>query len=209
MSAATALRAPGLHGGRRDIGRWVELVAAIAGMMVIASVLYAWPLLRSSPGAELGKNLSAVENAFATFIFVETLFVPFEAWLGERRRPRLLLLAGVALVVLGAVAGARAASPWAQAWYALGGAGAGIVYGGTVARVLKRFTERKAQAIGVTAAAIAGVLALAVWAYVRSITTPGAITLLLAIGAGQATIVIVATLMILKPPPSGGEPPAY
>jgi len=102
MSAATALRAPGLHGGRRDIGRWVELVAAIAGMMVIASVLYAWPLLRSSPGAELGKNLSAVENAFATFIFVETLFVPFEAWLGERRRPRLLLLAGVALVVLGA-----------------------------------------------------------------------------------------------------------
>jgi OFA family oxalate/formate antiporter-like MFS transporter len=175
-------------------------------MMVIASV-YAWPLLRS-PGAELGKTIAALENAFATFIFVETLFVPFEAWLGERRRPRLLLLLGVALVVLGALAGARAASPRTQAWYALGGAGAGIVYGGTVARALKGFTERKARAIGVTAAAVAAVLALALWAYVHSIAAPGAITLLVVIGAGQATIVLVATLMILKPPP-GDVPPEY
>jgi OFA family oxalate/formate antiporter-like MFS transporter len=207
MSFANALHAPRLHGRSRDVSRWVQLVSGTVAMMVIATV-YAWPLLRSPSGAELGKNLAALENAFATFIFVETLFVPLEAWLGERRRPRLLLLLGLALVALGALAGVRAETPRLQAWYALGGAGAGIVYGGTVARAVKRFTDRKAQCIGVTAAAIAGVLALALFAYVKAITAPGAITVLVVIGVGQATIVLIATLWILKPPPAG-EPPAY
>src|SRR5512133_4241122 len=126
MSAASVLQGHRLHLPSPHVNRWVQLVSGTVAMMVIASVLYAWPLLRSPPGAELGKTLASVENAFATFIFVETLFVPFEAWLGERRRPRLLLLLGVALVALGALAGARAETPWSQAWYALGGAGAGI-----------------------------------------------------------------------------------
>lgn len=206
MTVASALHGHRVHLPSPHVNRWVQLVSGTVAMMVIASVLYAWPLLRSPPGAELGKTLAGVENAFATFIFVETLFVPFEAWLGERRRPRLLLLLGVALVALGAIAGARAETPWAQAWYALGGAGAGIVYGGTVARVLKRFTDRKAQCVGVTAGASAAVLALAVVAYVKAVNAPGAIGLLVVIGAGQAVVVIIATLMILEPPPSDATP---
>lgn len=208
MTFANALHGPRLHLRSPEIGRWVQLVSGTVVMMAIASVLYAWPLLRSSPGVELGKTLASVENAFATFIFVETLFVPFEAWLGERKRPRLLLLLGVVLVAIGALAGARTESPQAQAWYALGGAGAGIVYGGTVARVLKRFTDRKARCVGVTATASAAVLALALWAYVKSVTAPGAIALLVVIGAGQATIVLIATLMILAPPRCD-VPPGY
>ena len=205
MSVANALHGPRL----RPVGRWVQLVSGVALMMVIASVLYAWPLLRSPSGPALGRSLAAVENAFATFIFVETIFVPFEAWLGERRRPRLLLLLGVTLVVVGALAGARAERMAAQAgWYALGGAGAGIVYGGTVARVLKRFTDRKAMAVGVSAAASVAVLALALWAYLRASTAPSAIGVLVVIGAGQAIIVLIATLMILEPPPTN-VPPGY
>jgi OFA family oxalate/formate antiporter-like MFS transporter len=202
--------ASALHERRgRDVGRWVQLVSGTAVMMVIASVLYVWPLLRSHPGTELGRSLAAAENAFATFILVETLFVPFEAWLGERKRPRLLLLAGLALVLLGALGGARAEGVRAQVyWYALGGAGAGIVYGGTVARVLRRFTDRKAMCFGVTAAASAAVLALALWAYVKALTSPGALAVLVVIGAGQAAIVLIATLMILEPPP-GDVPPEY
>jgi hypothetical protein len=77
-----------------------------------------------------------------------------------------------------------------------------------VARALKGFTKRQARAIGVTAAAVAAVLALALWAYVHSIAAPGGITLLVVIGAGQAAIVLIATLMILKPLPSD-LPPEY
>jgi OFA family oxalate/formate antiporter-like MFS transporter len=206
MSYANALHDEWLHVRRRHVSRWVQLVLGTVVMMVIASALYVWPLVRSHPGAELGKSLVSVESAFATFLYAETLFVPLEAWLGERKRTRLLLLLGVVLVALGALAGARAETLQAQmGWYALGGAGAGLVYGGTVARVVKRFTDRKAMCVGVTAAACAAVLALALLAYVRAITAPGAIGVLVLIGAGQAIVVVIATLFILKPPPADGE----
>ncbi len=208
MSLATALRGGWLRVRGRDVGRWAQLVTGTVVMMAIASALYVWPLVRSHPGAELGRSLAAVENAFAMFLLVETALAPVEAWLGARRRPRLLLAVGFALVALGALAGARAETLRAQAnWYALGGAGAGLVYGGTVARVLRRFTDRKAACVGVTAATCAAVLALAVWAYVKAITAPGAIGMLVVIGAGQAVIVLIATLLILEPP--HGEVPPF
>jgi len=208
VSAAATLHAARLRAREGGHARWVQLVTGTVAMMAIAIALFVWPLLRSPPGAELGRSLAAVENAFATFLLAETLIAPLEAWLGERRRPRLLLVLGVALVAVGALAGARAESLRAQAnWYALGGAGAGMVYGGTVARVLKRFTDRKAAAVGVTVATCAAVLALAVGAYLRADTAPGAIGALVVIGAGQAVIVLIATLLILEP--RRGEVPPF
>ncbi len=207
MTLATAVRdGVAVRSGRA--GRWVQLVSGTVVMMAIASALYVWPLLRSHPGAELGRSLAAVETAFATFLLVETALAPIEAWLGARRRPRVLLVLGLALVALGALGGARAETLRAQAdWYALGGAGAGVVFGATVARVLRRFTDRKAACVGVTAATCAAVLALAFGAYVRAIDAPGAIGVLVLIGAGQAVIVLVATLLILEPP--RGEVPPF
>ncbi len=208
MTRATALHGGWLHGPSGALGRWVQLVAGTAVMMAIAIVVFVWPLLRSPPGAELGRSLAAVENAFAMFLLVETLLAPLEGWLGERRRPGLMLLLGLAAIVLGAAAGARAESLRAQAnWYLLGGAGAGIVYGGTVARVLKRFTDRKAACVGVTAATCVAALLLALAAYTTASAAPGAIGALVVIGAGQAVIVVVATLLILAPPARAEEPP--
>ena len=190
------------------MNRWVQLVAGTVAMMAIASVLCVWPLLRSPPGTDLGKSLAAAENAFAAFIIAETLFVPLEAWLGDRMRPALLVLVGGALVVLGAVAGARVESVRAQTgWYALGGMGGGIVYGGTVARALKRFTDRKALCMGVTAVACAAVVGLALVAFVTAVESPGALGVLIVIGAGQAVVILVATLLILEPPPTTTPPP--
>ncbi len=190
------------------MNRWVQLVAGTVMMMAIASALCVWPLLRSAPGADLGKSLAAAENAFAAFIIAETLFVPLEAWLGDRMSPRLLVLVGGALVVLGALAGVRGEGVRAQAgWYALGGAGAGIVYGGTVARALKRFTDRKALCLGVTAAACAAVVGLALVAYLTAVKSPGAIGVLIVIGGGQAVVILIATLLILEPPPDTPLPP--
>ena len=208
MTLATAPHDGWLQVRSGPIGRWVQLVAGTVVMMAIAIVVFVWPLLQSPPGAELGRSLAAVENAFAMFLLVETLLAPLEGWLGERRRPGLMLLLGLAAVVLGALAGGRAESLRAQAnWYLLGGAGAGVVYGGTVARVLKRFTDHKAACVGVTAATCVAALALALAAYATATSAPGAIGALVVIGAGQAVVVLVATLLILAPPAPVEEPP--
>jgi len=184
----------------RPLNRWLQLVAGVVAMMAIATVLYVWPLLRS-PSAGLASSLAATENAFAAFILAETFFVPVEGWLRDRIGRWPLVAAGVALVVLGAVAGARAESAWRVLWYALGGVGAGVVYGGTVAKALKRFTDRKLLCVGVTAAACVAVSALALGALAVAVSSPGALPVLIVLGAAQAVVIVVATLFILSPPP--------
>jgi len=199
--ASTAPPPAGLGPGRHRVGRWLELVGGAVAMMVIGSALYAWPLLRAGPGPGLGASLAAIENAFAAFILAETLFVPFEGWLGDRYGRWLLVAAGVALVALGATLGSRAAGVGAQVgWYVLGGVGSGLVYGGTVAKAVKRFTDRKALCIGVTAGACLSVAALAMGALAVALEMPGGGALVLGVlGAGQAVVVLVAALFILDP----------
>jgi OFA family oxalate/formate antiporter-like MFS transporter len=203
MATAQALRRADLP--HRPLNRWVRLLGGVLVMMAVAALLFVWPLLRSTPGRELAESLAAAENAFAAFIIAETVFVPLEAWLGERVPRWLLVAVGAGLVAVGVLAGGRAGNPHAQvAWSALGGVGAGLLYGGTVAKVLKQLTDRKALSIGVTVAACVGVLALAL-AAVWALSTPGALPILVVLGAAQAVVIVVATLFILYP--AQGTPP--
>jgi OFA family oxalate/formate antiporter-like MFS transporter len=203
MSLAAALRRRPVH--VRSSNRWLQIVASVVGMMAIAGVLFVWPLLRSGPGDGFAQSLAAAQNAFAFFILAETLFVPIEAWLGDRSHPLLLAALGVALVVLGGFAGAAASGRAQIVWSAVGGVGAGLAYGGTVAKALKRFTDRKALCVGVTAGACFAVLALAFGA-VAAVSSPSAIPLLVVLGAGQAAVILLATLLILYPPPDRPPP---
>ena len=185
---------------------WLGLLASVAALMAVAGVLFAAPLLRSRTQADLADALSAVEHAFAAFILAETLFVPLESWLGERARPWLLALVGGGLVAAGAIAGARAGSGQGQlAWYALGGIGAGLAYGATVAKALRRFTDRKALAVGTTSATCGVLVALAV-AGAWALSGTRAVSVLVLVGAAQAVVVVVATLVILYPPPDRPPP---
>jgi OFA family oxalate/formate antiporter-like MFS transporter len=200
MALAATMHRPGSR--RHPSNRWVQLVASVAAMMAIAAVVFVWPLLQGPPGKDLAESLAATQNAFAAFIIAETLFVPLEARIGDRFPRWLLVGVGVALVALGAFAGARAESVRALvAWHALGGVGAGLAYGGTVAKALKRFTERKALCFGVTAAACALVLALALGA-ILALSSERAMPVLVLLGAGQAAVILIATLLILDPPPA-------
>lgn len=203
MSLAAELLHP-LH--HRPLNRWVQVVTGVVAMMAIAGVLFVWPVLRSAPGRSLAESLAATESAFAFFIIAETIFVPLEAWLGDRFPRWVLVGAGAALVAVGALAGAVADGGRAQvAWSALGGTGAGLAYGGTVAKALRRFTDRKALCVGVTAAACAVVLALAVGA-IAALSSPSALPVLVVLGAGQAAVILIATLFILYPPPARPPP---
>lgn len=204
MSLAAVLRrSPPRHS---SLNRWGQVVASVVGMMAIAGVLFVWPLLRSSPGRGLAESLAATQNAFAFFIIAETIFVPLEGWLGDRFPRWLLVGLGVGLVLFGAFAGARAESVRVQvACSGVGGVGAGFVYGGTVAKALRRFTDRKAVAVGLTAAACVGVLVLALGA-IAALSSPSAIPVLIVLGAGQAAVILIATLFILYPPPERPPP---
>jgi len=185
--------------------RWLALLAGVAGMMVVAGVLFVRPLLFAGDAA-LADALAAVEHAFAAFILAETLFVPLEEWLGGRAHPVLLAAAGAALVAIGALAGARATGSGAQlVWSATGGVGAGLFYGATVGKALRRFTDRKALAIGTTTATCAVLVALALggaWA----LSGTRALGVLVVVGAAQAVVVVIATLVILYPPPKPPPP---
>lgn len=202
MSLTAVLR----RSHHEPVNRWVRLVAGVVAMMAIAGLLFVWPLLRSAAGSSLAGTLAASEGAFAAFILAETLFVPLEAWLGDRAPRWLLVGAGVLLVGLGAFVGAGSDSGRVRtAAYALGGAGAGLVYGGTIAKSLRSFTDRKALCVGVTAMACAGVILLAVGAHL-ALASPGALPILVVLGAAQAVVIVIATLFILDPPPARPPP---
>jgi MFS family permease len=199
VSAARAARVRPLGGER---SRWLALLGDVLLMMAVAGVLFVWPLVRAAPGAELAQSLAAAEHAFAAFILAETLFVPFEGWLGEHVPRGLLVAVAGALVALGALAGARSGSTSAQVlWSAVGGVGAGLAYGATVAKAVKRFTDRKALAVGTTSLTCALVVALAL-AGAWALSDTRALGLLVVFGAAQAVVVVVATLVILYPPPA-------
>ncbi len=207
MSAVAALPGPRVNPRRGAPNHWVQLLVAVAAMTALASAVVAWPFLRN-PGAGLGPSLAGVENAFGAFILAEMLFVPFEGWLGGLRGRWLLITLGAILIVLGVFAGTRVGSFRAVvACYAIGGVGAGLLYGGTAAKLMKEFTGRKVLCITVTAASCSAVVALAVIAATLAVHAPGGIRPLVALGGAQAAVVLLAALYILWPPQPGREPP--
>src|SRR5271165_7593618 len=115
----------------RTPNRWVQLIAAIIAMMAIANLQYAWTLFTKPLTASLHATLAAVQIAFAAFIFCETWLVPFEGYLVDRLGPRLIIGIGGLLVGAGWIgSGYSNTITGLYIWYAIGGIGAGAVYGG-------------------------------------------------------------------------------
>jgi len=190
------------HAAGHPSRRWLRLLAAMVALtLVLGGVLLPWPLLRVSPVLPLGRALAGAENAFAAFILAEILFVPLEGWLGDLRPRRGLVALGAVRAGGGAGGAARVQGIRAElAFCAMAGAGAGLLYGGTVAKLLKGFTDRKALAIGVTAVASLAVIALATAAAIVVVDDPGAVRILAFFGVAQAAVIVLATAYVLVPP---------
>src|SRR5260221_3115769 len=115
----------------RIVNRWVQLTAGIIAMMAIANLQYAWTLFTKPIQAHLHVSLVAVQWTFTLFILLETWLVPFEGYLVDIIGPRLMLGIGSIFVALGWVGSGYAETiTQLYIWYAVGGIGAGIVYGG-------------------------------------------------------------------------------
>ncbi len=189
--------------------RWVQLTAGIVAMMAIANLQYAWTLFTKPIQAHLHVSLVAVQWTFTLFIALETWLVPFEGYLVDRIGPRFMLGFGSIFVAIGWVG-----SGYAQTigglyfWYAIGGIGAGIVYGGTVGNALKWFPDHRGLCVGLTAGAYGIGTASTIAPIAGMLKTYGYQHTFIVWGWIQGAVVLICALFLARPP-EGWAPPNW
>ena len=189
--------------------RWVQLIAGVVAMMAIANLQYAWTLFTKPLQSHFNVSLAVIQWTFALFIGLETWLVPFEGYLLDRVGPRLMLGLGGLLVGAGWIGSGYAASVHTlYFWYALGGVGAGAVYGGTIGNALKWFPDHRGLCVGLTAGAYGVGTALTVAPIAAMIKASGYQHTFIVWGIIQGTLVLVAALFLAKPP-IGYAPPGW
>jgi OFA family oxalate/formate antiporter-like MFS transporter len=135
--AATAASIP----ARSSSDRWAQLVLGIICMvMMIANLQYGWTLFVLPIDQKYHWGRAAIQVAFSIFVLTETWLVPVEGWFIDRFGPKIVVLVGGVLVGIAWVLNSIAAS--LTVLYiaaAIGGIGAGAVYGTSIGNALKWF----------------------------------------------------------------------
>ena len=178
-------------------------------MMAVANLQYAWTLFTKPIQAHLHVSLVAVQWTFTLFIALETWLVPFEGYLVDRIGPRLMLGIGSIMVALGWVGSGKAETIGSlYFWYALGGIGAGIVYGGTIGNALKWFPDHRGLCVGLTAGAYGIGTATTIAPIAAMMKTSGYQHTFIVWGIIQGIVVLAAALFLARPP-VGWTPPGW
>ncbi len=193
----------------RIVNRWAQLVAGIIAMMAIANLQYAWTLFTKPIQAHLHVTLEAVQWTIFLFVALETWLVPFEGYLVDRIGPRFMLGIGAILVGLGWIGSGRAETIRAlYFWYALGGVGAGAVYGGTIGNALKWFPDYRGLCVGLTAGAYGIGTATTIAPIASMLKTSGYQHTFIVWGIVQGFVVLASSLFLARPP-EGWTPPNW
>lgn len=180
--------------------RWLQLSIGIVCMVMISSLQHGWTLFVNPIDDKHDWGRAAIQVAFTVFILSETWLVPFEGWFVDRFGPRPVALVGGALVAvswsLNSIADSLALLYFGSA---LGGIGAGCVYGTALGNALKWFPDRRGLATGLTVAGYGIGSAFTVIPLNRTIETSGYEAAFLWFGLGQGIVICVAALMLAKP----------
>jgi OFA family oxalate/formate antiporter-like MFS transporter len=175
-------------------------------MVMIANLQYGWTLFVNPIDQKFHWGRTAIQVAFTIFVVTETWLVPFEGYLVDRFGPRIVVLGGGLLVGISWVMNAYAGSLGTlYAAAAIGGTGAGAVYGTSVGNSLKWFTDRRGLAAGLTAAGFGAGSALTVVPIANLIKASGYETAFLRYGILQGLCVMIFALFLRAPRP--GEVP--
>jgi OFA family oxalate/formate antiporter-like MFS transporter len=192
---------------RSPANRWIQLSAGIACMVMIANLQYGWTLFVHPIDDKYGWGRSAIQVAFTIFIVTETWLVPFEGWFVDRFGPRRVVLLGGVLVGLSWAINSFADSlALLYLGAAVGGIGAGSVYGTCIGNALKWFPDRRGLATGLTAAGCGAGTAFTIIPLQATILSSGYQSAFLWFGLGQGIVVCIACLVLATPRP--GEVPA-
>ena len=187
--------------------RWGQLVFGIICMVMIANLQYGWTLFVGPIDQKYHWGRAAIQVAFTIFVLTETWLVPIEGYLIDKFGPRAMISASGVLVAIAWVINSVADSlPLLYLGAAIGGIGAGVVYGGSVGNALKWFPDRRGLAAGLTAAGFGAGSALTVIPIANMIASSGYESAFLWFGLGQGIVVILIGLLLRAPEP--GEVPA-
>src|SRR5690349_25158762 len=122
--------------------RWVMLVLGIICMTMIANLQYGWTLFVGPMDTKYHWGRASIQVAFSIFVLTETWLVPVEGWFVDRFGPKIVVLIGGALCgiawAMNSVADSLAVLYIAAA---IGGVGAGAVYGTCIGNALKWFPD--------------------------------------------------------------------
>jgi len=188
--------------------RWLQLTLGIIGMISVTNLQYGWTFFVPSIADKHHWREADIQVAFAIFVLAETWLVPIEAYLADVFGSRLLVFVGGILVAVAWINNSAADSLFLLYFgNAVGGAGAGIVYGISIGNALRWFPDRRGLAAGLTAAAFGAGSAITVIPIQATIENAGYEAAFFWFGIGQGAIVLVVALLMrtprLIPSPSG------
>ncbi len=186
--------------------RWIQLVIGIVCMAMIANLQYGWTLFVNPLDQKYHWGKSAIQFAFFIFVFAETWLVPVEGYLVDRFGPRAVVMAGGVMVGIAWTMNAFADSlAMLYVAAAIGGIGAGAVYGTCVGNALKWFSDRRGLAAGLTAAGFGMGSAATIIPISMIIKSSGYEVAFLYFGIGQGLIVFLLSFLLAAPDPGAAE----
>src|SRR6478672_6092683 len=190
-----------------DATRWGQLIFGIICMVMIANLQYGWTLFVNPIDQKYHWGRAAIQVAFTIFVLTETWLVPFEGYLIDKFGPRVMVCGSGVLVAVAWIINSVADSLFLlYLGAAIGGIGAGVVYGGAVGNALKWFPDRRGLAAGLTAAGFGAGSALTVIPIANMIASSGYQAAFLWFGLGQGIVVVLVGLLLRAP--ETGEVPA-
>ncbi len=184
--------------------RWMQLLLGIICMCMIANLQYGWTLFVNPMQDKFHWSRTEIQVAFSIFVLTETWLVPLEGYLVDRFGPRPVIMIGGLLVGLSWVLNSMATTlPMLYISAAIGGTGAGAVYGTCVGNALKWFPDRRGLAAGLTAMGFGAGSALTVIPIASMIKTQGYEATFLNFGILQGVVVFVVAWFLVQPASNG------
>ena len=203
LAAATPARAPAVAS---EATRWGQLIFGIVCMVMIANLQYGWTLFVNPIDQKYHWGRAAIQVAFTIFVLTETWLVPFEGYLIDKYGPKVMVCGSGVLVGIAWVINSLADSLFLlYLGAAIGGIGAGVIYGASVGNALKWFPDRRGLAAGLTAAGFGAGSALTVVPIANMIQSSGYEAAFFWFGIGQGLVVVLVALLLKAPQP--GEVP--
>src|SRR3989449_4538390 len=189
--------------------RWGQLIFGIICMVMIANLQYGWTLFVNPIDQKYHWGRAAIQVAFTIFVLTEAWLVPFEGYLIDKFGPRVMVCGSGVLVAIAWVINSVADSLFLlYVGAAIGGVGAGVIYGGSVGNALKWFPDRRGLAAGLTAAGFGAGSALTVIPIANMIKGGGYESAFFWFGIGQGIVVVLVALLLRAPQPGEVLAPA-
>jgi OFA family oxalate/formate antiporter-like MFS transporter len=169
-------------------------------MVMIANLQYGWTLFVNPIDQKYHWGRAAIQVAFTIFVLTETWLVPLEGYLIDKFGPRVMVCGSGFLVAIAWMMNAYADSlALLYLAAAIGGIGAGVIYGASVGNALKWFPDRRGLAAGLTAAGFGAGSALTVVPIANMISSSGFEAAFWWFGIGQGIVVVIFSLFLRAP----------